>query len=47
MRRGIDTTIELLPTSKAHCRGYGIDPIEISAMEFSKIAMALDYLGKN
>jgi len=39
--KGMGTPIEFLSSSKAHSRGYGIDPVEIDTMEFSKIVMLL------
>jgi len=42
--KGMGTKIELISSSKAHSRGYGIQPVEITFMTFAKIIAALHYL---
>lgn len=42
--KGIGAKIEVISSSKAHSRGYGILPVEISSMDFSKIVIAMQYL---
>lgn len=33
--------MEFISSSKAHCRGYGIPPVEISMLDFSKVVLAI------
>ncbi len=41
---GLGTTIEVISSSKAHCRGYGIEPVEINGLDFTRIVVAINYL---
>lgn len=42
--KGMGTKIELISSSKAHSRGYGIQSVEISSMDFTRIIAAMHYL---
>ena len=44
---GLGTKIELISSSKAHSRGYGIQPVEISAMDFTGIVAVMYCLWNN
>lgn len=39
--KGLGKEIEALVSSKAHHRGYGLEPVEIEMMEFVKIVVAI------
>lgn len=42
--RGIGTNIEIISSSKARNRGYGIPPVEIPTIDFAKIGVGMFYL---
>ncbi len=42
--KGLESNIELISSSKAHSRGYGIQPVEISLIDFGEIVVSLIYL---
>lgn len=42
--KGMGTKIELISSSKAHSRGYGIQLVEISSIDFARIDAAMHYL---
>lgn len=41
---GMGTSIELISSSKAHNRGYGIPPVEIPMIDFAKIGVSMFFL---
>jgi hypothetical protein len=42
--KGMGTNIELISSSKAHNRGYGIPPVEIPTIDFAKIGVSMFFL---